>query len=1198
MEENIINFNDYKITSRQKEIKNLSPSNKQNILYKPKGLNKLTEKLFQRNIKKISLSLLNRHQKYESSTDKYKDISLDEIIIKNKRKEKDFLESSFINGRNTKENDDVCFKGESQKKKFKTNSSLTPYTIKRKNILENYNLNNNGIIDNSRNKDESKEKKNKLYENQRDSFFKKYMSKIRENVAVYESSGTNLSIKLDNKNTNFNLTSRENSKSKEKIRDLIENINHKNKCIREKNDNIVYSKKNIEKRLKEKINNNNFNKNEKFNLNTIISENKKENSSIINSQNNKLKMEKYKVIESYKDNEKLIYNFDDKKELKNEKQNITNSNKSAINIKHKNNINNHSHFYQYENKKNEIENENKMDIDNLYNKMENYKFKKEKNEIARNRYNLKKKYDTNNNNFQIDRNKINLIFNNELLKQNLSKDKMLKKNYSKSINKSVKKNNSVEVRKKKINIPQINLISNNNYANNQEENIYCDTSPVKANNFVYNTENNNLAKKLNMSSKTRKTTKLYLNQKVKDNYNIERNNNEGVICLLCNKNCKKPLMCPKCRKICCEQCIKNKKKKNKFCSFCNYYINDITKYLIFSKKKLTQKNFIKNLEKNTLNRVSSLDKRQITKSKYLKNKNKSYININTETKRKNSSENKIEEQIIYNKNILENGQNVIIYNDKKYPNKFNDINNNEILFSPEISISNSLKNQNDLRIEPKKYENVDTEEEIYSNKVEEKKSNGSKKGEVEVEINIKSLKQRVMKMKNRDSINDDKSEDTIRTIYSNSQEQNFYDYNVRKRDSNIFNSDLDESNIDNYNRGVVVEKNTIMRKNLSIREYDNKIKSNNEEKKLIQNMVNNKDFCLNHSSRELKYYCIQCDKEYCEICYENHFDNHNIIHYSNINYIEFKKLLLIKNFNKEKGNLLQNNLDNCEQNIKSYNSEKNLIIKEFNKIMNNYINDIELKIEEIKTIVEDIKKKQETIKNNNSLINQYLELYYKLNNEKKNIKLNDYEEFIKNNYSINNMDNLLEKQKINNKKNYLILNYFSSQLIDNISLNNNNNILFVSKLNFNIDNFNNFINDTYSQLQIPITNNIVNKIDDDYSNLIELENFLFNNYSYEKNIDYNFFSIKKWKDKALFQVNIFLDKNIDDLKENEDLCDIINVNCYLFVFNSKMNNYYELKQKKLSKGRLCLYEFIALKELDSLISKDLFFRIILLNHKK
>ena len=1195
MEENIINFNDYKITSRQKVVKNLSPSNKQSILYKPKGLNKQTEKLFQRNIKKISLSLLNRFQKYESSTDKYKDISLDEIIIKNKRKEKDFLENSFINGRNIKENDDICCKGESQKKKIKTNSSLTPYTIKRKNILENYNLNNNGIIDNSRNKDESKEKKNKLYENQRDSFFKKYMSKIRENVVGFESSGTNLSIKLDNKNINFNLTSRENSKSKEKIKDLIENINHKNKCIRDKNDNIIYNKKNIEKRLKEKSNNNNFNNNEKFNLNTIISENRNESSSIISNQNNKLKMEKYQVIESdYKDNEKYICNFDDKIELKNEKQNISNFNKSAINIKHKNNINNHSHYYQYENKKNEIENENKMDIDNLYNKMENYKFKKEKNEIARNRYNLKKKYDTNNNNFQIDRNKINLIFNNELLKQNLSKEQMFKKNYSKSNNKSVKKHNSVEVRKKKINIPQINLISNNNYKNNQEENIYCDTSPVKANNFIINTENNNLSNKLNMSNKTRRTTKLYLNQKVKDNYNIERNNNENVICLLCNKICKKPLMCPKCRKICCEQCIKNKKKKNKFCSFCNYYINDITKYLIFSKKKLTQKNFLKNLEKNTLNRVSSLDKRQITKSKYLKNKNKSYININTETKRKNSSEDKskkiIEEQIIYDQNNLENDQNVIIYNDKN-PNKFNDINNNEIPNSPEISILNSLKNQNDLRIESKKAENLDTEE--------EKNTNGSKKGEIEVEINIKCLKQRVMKMKNRDSINDDKSEDTIRTIYSNSQEQNFYDYNSRKRDSNIFNSDLDESNIDNYNRGVVVEKNNIIRKNLSIREYDNKIKSNNVDKNLII-ANNNKDFCLIHSSEELKYYCIQCDKEFCEICYENHFDNHNIIHYSNINYLEFKQLLLIKNYIKEKNNLLQDYVENCEQNIKSYNSEKVLIIKEFNKIINNYINDIELKIEEIKIIIEEVKKKQDKIKNNNNLINQYLELYYKLNNENqnKNIKLNDYEEFIKNNNSINNMDNLFEKQKINNKKNYLILNYFSSQLIDNISLRNNNNILFVSKLNFNIDNINNFINDTYSQLQIPITNNIVNKIDDDYSNLIELENFLFNNYSYDKNIDYNFFSIKKWKDKALFQVNIFLDKNIDDLKENEDINDIININCYLFVFNSKMNNYYELKQKKLSKGRLCLYEFITLKELDSLISKDLFFRIILLNHKK
>ena len=160
MEENIINFNDYKITSRQKEIKNLSPSNKQNILYRPKGLNKQTEKLFQRNIKKISLSLLNKIKKNESSNDKYKDISLDEIIIKNKRKEKYFLESSLINGKNIKENDDIeCCKDESQKKKFKTNSNLTPYIIKRKNILENYNLNNNGIIDNSKNKDESKEKK-------------------------------------------------------------------------------------------------------------------------------------------------------------------------------------------------------------------------------------------------------------------------------------------------------------------------------------------------------------------------------------------------------------------------------------------------------------------------------------------------------------------------------------------------------------------------------------------------------------------------------------------------------------------------------------------------------------------------------------------------------------------------------------------------------------------------------------------------------------------------------------------------------------------------------------------------------------------------------------------------------------------------------------------------------------------------------
>ena len=147
------------------------------------------------------------------------------------------------------------------------------------------------------------------------------------------------------------------------------------------------------------------------------------------------------------------------------------------------------------------------------------------------------------------------------------------------------KNKSVEQRNKKINI-SIDPFTNSS-VNNYNSNIHTEDN--------YNTETN----KENNLLKKKKTPKFPICSKfekhnIKLEKNPEDNNNENdLICLICKKTCKKPLMCPNCHKLCCEQCIKNKKKKSKFCSYCNYYLFDASKYIEIKNAN----NYKKNLNK-------------------------------------------------------------------------------------------------------------------------------------------------------------------------------------------------------------------------------------------------------------------------------------------------------------------------------------------------------------------------------------------------------------------------------------------------------------------------------------------------------------------------------------------------------------------------------------------------------------------------
>jgi uncharacterized protein YpuA (DUF1002 family) len=86
-----------------------------------------------------------------------------------------------------------------------------------------------------------------------------------------------------------------------------------------------------------------------------------------------------------------------------------------------------------------------------------------------------------------------------------------------------------------------------------------------------------------------------------------------------------------------------------------------------------------------------------------------------------------------------------------------------------------------------------------------------------------------------------------------------------------------------------------------------------------------KDACLEHNNK-LNFYCIQCNKEFCDECINNHMNGHNLIKYSNIDYNKFKNLLTQKNENDNKNTILQNHLNDFTQRIKSYKLEKDIII--------------------------------------------------------------------------------------------------------------------------------------------------------------------------------------------------------------------------------------------------------------------------------
>ena len=217
------------LINKIKCIKRLSPINKEQYLKK---------------IESDEMKEKNNYNNYDNNNKK----SSYNYIQKPNSKEKDLFKDKI--GKKEKE------KSSSLNNSVNKSKNLTPLIHKHRKKQLNHYENNIGLIDNQKNIDDSIDKRQNIYENQRKpSFFKQYIAKMRESEDEEEK---NFTKRTKNKSGAGNYSHRDNSRTRENLRNLIENI--KRKKAGEKNDDYYlynhYNKLQKDKKKKEKKENN------------------------------------------------------------------------------------------------------------------------------------------------------------------------------------------------------------------------------------------------------------------------------------------------------------------------------------------------------------------------------------------------------------------------------------------------------------------------------------------------------------------------------------------------------------------------------------------------------------------------------------------------------------------------------------------------------------------------------------------------------------------------------------------------------------------------------------------------------------------------------------------------------------------------------------------------------------------------------
>ena len=328
--------------------------------------------------------------------------------------------------------------------------------------------------------------------------------------------------------------------------------------------------------------------------------------------------------------------------------------------------------------------------------------------------------------------------------------------------------------------------------------------------------------------------------------NININGELNLICLICNKIAIKPLKCPKCGKIFCEECIKNKKIKNKFCSNCNTYLRDIFKYIPVLVKDIDKENNSRNKKiKNKYNKITI----RRAKNKSIDNTEKYKINNNSVNNRKKC----------YNLNVEPEATNLRATNNTIINNRGHNIkiNVNSHIDSNYYNPNPQTNKNSDIKINKNNYNHIHNYNNIPKHKTF---TNKPKKEKKLASSSITNILSKINNIKNEkiglNIVTSDKKlkpkETEFQKIYKNNNINNNVNSNINS--NNNTNSQINTSN-NNYSEKIIYNqddrKNSLPFFNFNegslgsiktiISNTENDLTDNKEAIKEYNNFINNKN---------------------------------------------------------------------------------------------------------------------------------------------------------------------------------------------------------------------------------------------------------------------------------------------------------------------------------------------------------------------
>ena len=796
-------------------------------------------------------------------------------------------------------------------------------------------------------------------------------------------------------------------------------------------------------------------------------------------------------------------------------------------------------------KKREVNNEEHKDLKEKFKKINN--IKKSYNEDRKNFSSIRNHSDLKNENKKMMRHKnisdLDKINNNKIKNNNLMNKDFNSNNYSLGKKKHIK-----------INISPISSSRRNNYFIKLNDGYISDTEIYKTKLNLENILSNKYKSSSNLNLFDSKDIyyKLINKNKQKSNSNSFNNNIEhSYICLLCKNFYDELLKCPKCDKIFCEQCIRNKTTKNKFCSFCNYYLSNINKYIVVKAS------------------INSNDKEKKFKNKILVKKKKN--------KSKENNDNKLNSKKMHSHN------NSIINNKKKDVNILIEQINRSNKRTNQISkknniIKNNLSNTNNGLQKHRTYIDKSRKEMILgksciTNIISKINIIKHDKKEIKKENDEKIIYNEDDKKNNCFNFNEAGSLGSIKTIITNNENENINNNN----NNNLIN---EENKINGKKKGKKEE----YKNELKIYINDQINKNTNHNTNYNNNYNCREELCETHFNQKIIYFCFDCNLKYCPEClkdFNGNHNNHQLVKYPDEYNSQFQKLINEYISNMKNNNRSDDDINYYEQKINMYENEKNIFLLKLDLIKFNYINKINSKIEEIKDIIMKINEKKNYLNKYNTLLKEYLNLYNTNTDEFKNKnneiinEINTHYKYIQD-LNIEKFKKISEFSTINSLFEYISSQYIHSDLV-NIKEKRSNALY--TEIKFDINYLNKFI----ANIKTKKYNNSEEKLEEIISdeelymdkNLLELTNASF----YIKNIN---------DDKILIQLNI-------NLNQSENWTKNINIDyksiCGYILICQKEDNIFELSNKKEKDGILTLYKIVPWDKIIN--NNDIRYKIIL-----